>query len=128
VDLAFATAAISGRENFKANRRENQYILSVRSNSRTRQRLSVTEHENGVIEGSCLMNDDILDLTGLKCPLPALMTKRRLTAAASGAEITVVTDDPMASVDVPFMCQTEGFLVIAVEKNGTEARMKLRKP
>ena len=69
-----------------------------------------------------------LDLRGLKCPLPALMARRGLRAARSGAALVVVTDDPMALIDVPHMCRQEGFEVLAVERAGDIARMTLRRP
>jgi tRNA 2-thiouridine synthesizing protein A len=52
--------------------------------------------------------DEPLDLRGLKCPLPALMTKKALTRLAPGTVLTVFADDPMAAVDIPHMCHGEG--------------------
>jgi tRNA 2-thiouridine synthesizing protein A len=70
---------------------------------------------------------ELLDLRGLKCPLPALMTRRYLKQAPAGAKVVVVTDDPMAPIDVPHMCRTEGFEVLSVERDGDSARMVLGK-
>jgi tRNA 2-thiouridine synthesizing protein A len=69
-----------------------------------------------------------LDLKGLKCPLPALFARRALERLAPGAVIEVVTDDPMAPIDVPHMCRQEGYEVDAVIKEETCARMRLRRP
>jgi len=69
-----------------------------------------------------------LDLRGLKCPLPALIARRRLSRSQPGTVIVVVTDDPMAPIDVPHMCNTDGFEVVAIERDGDEARMTLRRP
>ena len=69
-----------------------------------------------------------LDLRGLKCPMPALLARRRLTAAPSGAVFLVMTDDPMAPIDVPHMCHTEGFEHVSTEHQGNEARLVLRRP
>ena len=52
--------------------------------------------------------DEPLDLRGLKCPLPALMTRKALASRASGTKLTVYADDPMAAVDIPHMCHREG--------------------
>ena len=52
--------------------------------------------------------DETLDLRGLKCPLPALMTRKALATCAPGTAITVYADDPMATVDIPHMCHGEG--------------------
>ena len=72
--------------------------------------------------------EEPLDLTGLKCPLPALMTRRRLAAMPAGATITVIADDPMAAIDVPHMCRTEGYEVLEVIREGDIARFVLRRP
>lgn len=72
--------------------------------------------------------DATLDLSGLKCPLPALLARRRLMAARPGAVIVVLTDDPMARIDVPHMCAQEGFEVLEVFRDGDRARMRLRRP
>ena len=69
-----------------------------------------------------------LDLTGLKCPLPALFAKRALERAGGGAEIEIVTDDPVAPIDVPHMCRHEGFECVSVARDGDQARMVLRRP
>ena len=71
---------------------------------------------------------ETLDLRGLKCPLPALMARRYLDRARPGSGIVVLTDDPMAPIDIPHMCASEGFEVLAVERHGSEARMILRRP
>ena len=74
------------------------------------------------------MAQDEIDLRGLKCPLPAFMARRALRSAASGAIIRIVTDDPMAPVDVPHMCRQENYEVIAVTRDGDIARMVLKRP
>ncbi len=71
---------------------------------------------------------DTLDLKGLKCPLPALFTKRALRRAPQGTQIEIETDDPLAPIDVPHMCRQENFEIIRVSRNGNIARMVLRKP
>ena len=63
-----------------------------------------------------LLMGDILDLRGLKCPLPALMTRLHLARLAPGAYLKVLADDPLAVVDIPHMCGQEGHAVIAVNK------------
>ena len=71
---------------------------------------------------------ETLDLRGLKCPLPALFAKRAIERAGEGAEIEIVTDDPMAPIDVPHMCRHEGFEFVSVTRDGEQARMVLRRP
>jgi len=71
---------------------------------------------------------ETLDLRGLKCPLPALFAKRALERAGEGAEIEIVTDDPMAPIYVPHMCRHERFEFVSVTRDGEQARMVLRRP
>ena len=70
---------------------------------------------------------ETLDLRGLKCPLPALFAKRALERAGEGAEIEIVTDDPMAPIDVPHMCRQEGFELVWLARDGDTTRMVLRR-
>jgi tRNA 2-thiouridine synthesizing protein A len=72
--------------------------------------------------------EEVVDLRGLKCPLPALMARRYLARAPTHSVVAVLTDDPMAPIDVPHMCASEGFEVLEIQRNGDEARMTLRKP
>lgn len=60
------------------------------------------------------MEEEILDLRGLKCPLPALLTKKALARAPGGTLRRVLADDPMAVVDIPHMCHGEGHAVESV--------------
>ncbi len=49
-----------------------------------------------------------LDLKGLKCPLPALKTRKALLALRNGEQIEVVCTDPMARIDIPHLVATLG--------------------
>jgi len=68
-----------------------------------------------------------LDLRGLKCPLPALMTRRALARAPIGLEIEVTADDPMAAVDIPHMCHQEGHTVVSQFRDGALIRLVIRR-
>jgi len=70
----------------------------------------------------------VLDLCGLKCPLPALMARRALLHAGPGALIEVVADDPLADLDIPHMCAEEGFEVLSLPRQGQISRFVLRRP
>lgn len=62
------------------------------------------------------MNDDeILDATGLLCPLPVLKAAKRLRAMAPGAVLKVLADDPAAVVDVPHFCAEQGYKLVSSE-------------
>jgi tRNA 2-thiouridine synthesizing protein A len=49
-----------------------------------------------------------LDLKGLKCPLPALRTRKALKAIAAGETIRVICTDPMAAIDIPNLVRETG--------------------
>jgi len=74
------------------------------------------------------MARETLDLRGLKCPLPALFARRALNAAKPGQEIKILTDDPMAPIDVAHMCRQEGFETIEIARDGNAACITLKRP
>lgn len=49
-----------------------------------------------------------LDLRGLKCPLPALKTRKLLAALAPGDRIEVACTDPMSAIDLPNLVRETG--------------------
>ena len=49
-----------------------------------------------------------LDLRGLKCPLPALRTRKALAAARPGTRLVVTCTDPMAVIDIPHLAHESG--------------------
>lgn len=71
--------------------------------------------------------DEILDLTGLKCPLPALLTRRAVLRAPPGTVFEVLADDPLASIDLPHLCRTEGFTVVVEVREGPILRLLVRR-
>ena len=68
---------------------------------------------------------EVLDTRGLKCPLPALKAEKRLEGLIKGARLTVLASDPMAKVDIPFMCRRRGFRVIAESEAAGELRFEV---
>ena len=50
----------------------------------------------------------VLDLRGLKCPLPALRTRKALREAAQGDRLVVECTDPMAVIDIPNLLRETG--------------------
>lgn len=70
---------------------------------------------------------DILDLRGLKCPLPALMAKRAVLRAEAGTIICLIADDPLAKVDVTYMCDLERFEIISTRDEDEVLHMAIRR-
>ncbi|PSH69139.1 response regulator SirA [Phyllobacterium brassicacearum] len=58
------------------------------------------------------MNYEVYDLRGLNCPLPVLKTRKKLQDLAPGTRIWVETSDPLAVIDVPNFCLTDGHRLI----------------
>ena len=68
---------------------------------------------------------EVLDLTGLKCPLPALMTAKALRSLPSGSYLAVTVTDALAPLDLRHLCQRDGHLVLGEGQNENGARRLL---
>ena len=65
------------------------------------------------------MSETIMNLRGLKCPLPALRVRKRLSALKSGDLIVAECTDPLAAIDIPnLLRQTGDTLVGKAEADG----------
>jgi tRNA 2-thiouridine synthesizing protein A len=58
-----------------------------------------------------------LDLTGLKCPLPALKTRKALKALRLGDFLEVHCTDPLSVIDIPSLIRETGDRVEIAERN-----------
>jgi tRNA 2-thiouridine synthesizing protein A len=67
----------------------------------------------------------VLDLTGLKCPLPALLTEKALRGMVAGDRIAVTVTDALAPLDLRHVCQRGGHNLEAERLNGNGARQLL---
>ena len=54
-----------------------------------------------------------LDLIGLKCPLPALRTRKTLLEMPIGALLEVRASDPLSVIDIPHLVQELGDRLIS---------------
>jgi tRNA 2-thiouridine synthesizing protein A len=68
----------------------------------------------------CTMAEKILDLRGLKCPLPALRTRKALSGMQPGDLLIVTCTDPLAGIDIPNLLNQTGDRLEATQ---TEARV-----
>jgi len=57
-----------------------------------------------------------LDLTGLKCPLPALKTRKALKALKAGDRLEVHCTDPLSVIDIPALIRETGDRVEITEQ------------
>lgn len=57
-----------------------------------------------------------LDLSGLKCPLPALKTRKALKGIAPGDRLEVISTDPLAVIDIPALINQTGDRIEITER------------
>ena len=67
---------------------------------------------------SLIMTTTKLDLTGLKCPLPALKTRKALKGLNPGERLEVHCTDPLAIIDIPNLLDELGDSLQSTERNG----------
>ncbi|RCS56511.1 sulfurtransferase TusA family protein [Parvibium lacunae] len=62
--------------------------------------------------------NQVLDTSGLQCPLPILRTKKALAPMLSGEILKVIATDPGAADDFPAFAKQTGNALLAEEKEG----------
>jgi tRNA 2-thiouridine synthesizing protein A len=74
------------------------------------------------------MKERIVNLRGLKCPLPALRTRKALGGIQAGEILIVECTDPLAGLDIPNLLNQTGDTLeeIRREKNLTIFRIRKR--
>ncbi len=69
----------------------------------------------------------LIDVRGLKCPLPVLKAARHMRGHGTGARFVLLTDDPMAAIDVPNFCREERHRLLATQSEGGTLRFEIEK-
>ena len=69
---------------------------------------------------------DILDLRGLRCPLPVLKARKAFKAMDPGTEVAVLVTDPSAPADFQDFCAVTGHTWIGIETLEDHNRLTLR--
>jgi tRNA 2-thiouridine synthesizing protein A len=54
------------------------------------------------------MAETVLNLRGLKCPLPALRTRKELLRLEAGEELVIECTDPLSAIDIPNLLRETG--------------------
>jgi len=54
------------------------------------------------------MSETVMNLRGLKCPLPALRVRKKLASLQSGDLIVAECTDPLAAIDIPNLLRQTG--------------------
>jgi len=68
-----------------------------------------------------------VNMRGLKCPLPALKTRKLLSKMAAGELLTIECTDPLASLDIPNLLRETGDKMEHAAKNGRVLTFTIRK-
>ncbi|GGE25673.1 hypothetical protein GCM10011360_12620 [Primorskyibacter flagellatus] len=68
-----------------------------------------------------------IDALGLLCPLPVLKLRKRLEGVPVGAEVSILTDDPVAVIDIPVFCRDGGHEVVDSREDAGGLVFRVRK-
>jgi tRNA 2-thiouridine synthesizing protein A len=65
------------------------------------------------------MSKTVLNLQGLRCPLPALKTRKALSGLTSGDTLVVECTDPLSIIDIPHLVrETRNLLESNTQEHG----------
>ena len=70
----------------------------------------------------------MIDARGHRCPVPTLRLRRAAEAAASGSRLRLLADDPMAKIDVPYLAQSLGLIMIESLSDASGLSFLIEKP
>jgi tRNA 2-thiouridine synthesizing protein A len=73
------------------------------------------------------MTEKTLNLRGLKCPLPALRTRKALGAMQAGDILIVECTDPLAGLDIPNLLNQTGDTLEQTRKEKRLITFRIRK-
>ena len=73
------------------------------------------------------MTEKVINLRGLKCPLPALRTRKILKGLMAGEVILVECTDPLSSIDIPNLINQTGDTLEASARDGDLLTFRIRK-
>jgi tRNA 2-thiouridine synthesizing protein A len=73
------------------------------------------------------MAEKTLNLRGLKCPLPALRTRKALSGLVSGDILVVECTDPLAGIDIPNLLNQTGDLLEDTVKDKRLLTFRIKK-
>ena len=71
--------------------------------------------------------DILVDARGHRCPVPSLRLRRALEACPDGGVVELLTDDPMARIDVPHLISSLGYQIDLSDVEVATLRFKIRK-
>ncbi len=69
-----------------------------------------------------MQSDVTLDTLGLFCPMPIIMTSKKIKELTLGQVLQVVSDDEGIKKDMPAWCQTTGHQMIGLEEEAAAGK------
>jgi len=73
------------------------------------------------------MTEKTLNLRGLKCPLPALRTRKALAGLGADDILTVECTDPLAAIDIPNLLRQTGDVLEDTARDAEVMTFRIRK-
>jgi tRNA 2-thiouridine synthesizing protein A len=73
------------------------------------------------------MAESKVNMRGLKCPLPALKTRKLLSRMTAGETLTIECTDPLVTIDIPNLIRETGDIIEASGKKGRVVTFRIRK-
>jgi tRNA 2-thiouridine synthesizing protein A len=74
-----------------------------------------------------LVAEKILNLRGLKCPLPALRARKALTGLKPGDMLIAECTDPLTAIDIPNLLRETGDTMVSSAREGDVLVFHIRK-
>ena len=74
-----------------------------------------------------LVAEKILNLRGLKCPLPALRARKALTALKTDDVLIAESTDPLTAIDIPNSLRETGDTMVSSVREGDVLVFRIRK-
>ena len=67
-----------------------------------------------------IQSDTTLDTLGYFCPMPIILTSKKIKELTTGQVLEVLSDDEGIKKDMPAWCQTTGHEWVGLEEEATE--------
>lgn len=71
--------------------------------------------------------DATVDALGMYCPMPIILTSRKIKELQAGQVLQVIADDEGIKEDMPAWCRSTGNEFLGIEEHGGEYRAYVRK-
>jgi tRNA 2-thiouridine synthesizing protein A len=71
--------------------------------------------------------EKILNLRGLKCPLPALRARKALSGLQAGDMLIAECTDPLTAIDIPNLLRETGDTMVSSTREGDVLVFRIRK-